>query len=92
MHFSSIAKVAALAHTKSHEAKTNDVKASSEATFVSTALEAHEIVKITTIEEFEQILEKHHHRRVVVFCVTTSYRDPDVGQVPLLHLLTRGKA
>lgn len=72
MHFSSIAKVASLTHTHSHEAGEHvpppcDSKV------------PHKIVTITTLEEFDQVLEDHHHRRVVVFCVTTDYEDPGVG-------------
>ena len=43
-------------------------------------LEAHKIVEISTVDEFEQILEDHYERRVVVFCVTSGHKDPDVDE------------
>lgn len=76
MHFSSIAKVASLTHTHSHEAGEN-------APPPSDSKVPHKIVTITTVEEFDQVLKDHHHRRVVVFCVTTDYEDPGVGSYAL---------
>jgi hypothetical protein len=74
MHLKTVANALTLTKTHSHHAEEPPK-----------ALEAHKIVTIRTIEEFEQILEDHHHRRVVVFCVTTNYKDSDVSEEGWYH-------
>ncbi len=76
MHLKAVADVLTLTKTHSHHAaEVEPLKAP----------EPHRIVTIATVDEFEQILDDHHHRHVVVFCVTTSYKDPDVGEEGWYH-------
>ncbi|PMD17764.1 hypothetical protein NA56DRAFT_707508 [Hyaloscypha hepaticicola] len=76
MHLKAVADVLTLTKTHSHHAaEVEPLKAP----------EPHRIVTITTVDEFEQILDDHHHRHVVVFCVTTSYKDPDVSEEGWYH-------
>ena len=74
MHLKSVASALTLTKTHSH----HDTEAPK-------PLEPHKIVTIQTVEEFDQILDDHHHRRVVVFCVTTNYKDPDVSEEGWFH-------
>ena len=70
MHFATVARSLALTKTHSHHD--------------STPLKPEEpfkIVKVGTIDEFDQVLDDHHHRHVVVFCVTTTHKDLDEAEV-----------
>ncbi|PMD38644.1 hypothetical protein L207DRAFT_634675 [Hyaloscypha variabilis F] len=76
MHLKSVATALTLTKTDSH----HDTSTSS-----PKAHEPHKITTITTVEEFDQILSDHHHHRVVVFCVTSNYKDPDVSEEGWFH-------
>jgi hypothetical protein len=51
----------------------------------SSTLEPHKIHTITTVDELDEILEDHHHRFVVVFCLTSQHKDPDVDEEGWYH-------
>ncbi|KAE9362845.1 hypothetical protein N431DRAFT_391394 [Stipitochalara longipes BDJ] len=74
MHLKSVATALTLIKTHSHH-DTEPPK----------VYEPHKIITIKTVEELDQILDDHHHRRVVVFCVTTNYKDPDVSEEGWFH-------
>ncbi|CZR53579.1 uncharacterized protein PAC_03459 [Phialocephala subalpina] len=79
MHFATVAK--GLTLTKSHSHTHDDPPPAAQ----PKPLEPHKIHKLTTLEEFEQTLIDHHHRRIIVFCVTTTYKDPDVDEEGWYH-------
>jgi hypothetical protein len=45
----------------------------------------HKIHLISTSKELDEVLQDHHHRFVVVFCVTSHHKDPDVNQEGWYH-------
>ncbi len=76
MHLKSVATALTLTKTDSH----HDNSTSSPKVH-----EPHKITTITTVEEFDQILSDHHHHRVVVFCVTSNYKDLEVSEEGWFH-------
>ncbi|KUJ08952.1 uncharacterized protein LY89DRAFT_690522 [Mollisia scopiformis] len=83
MHFATVAK--GLVLTKSHSHTHSDSTPADSTPPSAPEPVPHKINKITTLPEFEQILTDHHHRRVIIFCVTTTYRDPDVDEEGWYH-------
>lgn len=70
MHLKNVANSLSLSKSHSHHDEEQAPK----------PLEPRKITTIKTVEEFEKILSDHHHRRVVIFCVSTSYKDPEESE------------
>jgi hypothetical protein len=75
----------------SKDAPTSTISSASQApvgtplTPTTSALEPHKIHTINTVDELDQLLEDHHHRFVVVFCLTSHHKDPDVDEEGWYH-------
>ena len=64
---------------------TSEASVGSVLTPTTSALEPHKINLVTTVDELDQVLEDNHHRFVVVFCVNSSHKDPDVDDEGWFH-------
>jgi hypothetical protein len=45
----------------------------------------HKIHHITTLSSLEAVLEEHYHQHVVIFCVLSTHKDPDVDEEGWYH-------
>jgi hypothetical protein len=49
------------------------------------SLTPHKIHHITTLSSLEAVLEEHYNRHVVIFCVLSTHKDPDVDEEGWYH-------
>jgi hypothetical protein len=76
MHLKTVVNSLTLPKTHSHHSSVSEGAG---------ALEPYKIATITTVDELEKILDDNYHLHVVVFCVTSSYKDPDVSEEGWYH-------
>ena len=67
MHLKTAVNALSLTRTHSHHDEKESPK----------PVEPYRIVTASTEEEFDQILGDHHHRRVIVFCLTAPHNELD---------------